>query len=84
MHMSKELSRRIALRSLAAIAVARFGSAKAATPALTPAGVEVPHFGSGKSKACVPRVRERIKAVMNDKNPTRFEAQPPASNRPCK
>ena len=82
--MSKTLSRRIALPRLAAIAVALFSAAQAATPALTPGGVEVPHFGNGKPNACVPRVRQRIQAVMHDKNPARFEAQPPATNRPCK
>jgi hypothetical protein len=82
--MSKTSSRRIALQTLAAIIVALLGPALAATPALTPGGVEVPHFGNGKPKTCVPRVRQRIRAVMNDNRPENLEAQPRASNRPCK
>ena len=85
--MSDGRLRRIALRSL--IAVALFGSAQAGTPhngtlVVTGSGVPVPHFGDMTPKACVPRVRERIRAVMNDKSVLRFESQPPASNRACK
>jgi hypothetical protein len=71
----------MALRSL--VAVALFGSAQAATPALTPGGVTVPHFGNGKVKNCIPRARQRIRAVMNDNSKARFEVQPRASNRLC-
>ena len=80
--MSKPQFWRMVLRSL--VAVALFGSAKAATPALTPGGVDVPHFGNGKVKSCAPTARERIRAVMNDTNSARYEAQPRASNRPCR
>ena len=80
--MSNAQARRMVLRSLAAVVL--FGQAQAATPALTPGGVAVPHFGKAKPRTCVPLVRQRIKAVMNDKSAARFEAQPPASNRPCK
>jgi hypothetical protein len=71
----------MALRSLAVVAL--FGAAQAATPALTSGGVSVPHFGNGKAKSCVPRARERTRAIMNDKSTARFEGQPRASNRPC-
>jgi hypothetical protein len=81
--MTNLLSRRGALRNLAGIAAATFASAQAAPPP-TSVTTDVPHFGNGKPKTCVPLVRQRIRAVMNGSSVARFEDQPPASNRPCK
>jgi len=80
--LSKLVFRRIALSILAAITP--LAALQAAPPPLAPAKVSVPHFGNGKLKTCVPLVRQRIKAVMNGASVGQFEAQPPASNRPCK
>jgi hypothetical protein len=82
--MSKLLPCRIALRILAIIAAAPFAAGQAAPLPLTPTTANVQHFGNGKPKTCVPLVRQRIKAVMNGASVGKFEAQPPASNRPCK
>jgi hypothetical protein len=84
--MLNAVSRRRVLRSLAVVAVYPFGSARCATPAPADEAdpVQVPHFGNGKVRGCVPRVRLRIRAVLDDKNPGRFDHQPPANNRACK
>jgi hypothetical protein len=46
--------------------------------------VNVPHFGKGNVKVCVPRTRERIKAVMNGDSAGRFGDQLWGTNSPCK
>jgi hypothetical protein len=81
--MPKMLSRCVGLGILLAIAAVHPVFPKAVPPPLTSTAADVPHFGNGKAKACVPLVRERIKAVMDGKSVARFEVQPPASNRPC-
>jgi hypothetical protein len=84
--MSFVLSRRIAIHSLAATVAGAATSARGVTPTPPhePGSVQVPHFGKGNVKICVPRARERIKAVMNGDSNGRFDDQPRGSNSPCK
>ena len=85
--MSRALFRRNALRSAAAaIAACSLVPAQyaTATPVDEPNRVQVPHFGHGKVADCVPRARDRIKAVMNGASMAQFDNPPPGRNRPCK
>jgi hypothetical protein len=58
--------------------------AQAAVPTSPDGADSIPHFGNGKTAGCVPRARQRVKAVMNGTSAARFEDQPPGSNRACK
>jgi hypothetical protein len=80
------VSWRIAINSLATTVALALNSAHGATPTppRDPSSVQVPHFGKGEVKSCVPRARKRIKAVMDGDSTMRFDDQPRGSNSPCK
>lgn len=73
------------IASLAATVAWSLGVAHATTlpPAHDPIGVQVPHFGKFGTKVCVPRARERLKAVMNGPSAERLDEPPRGSNSPC-
>jgi hypothetical protein len=82
--MSFALYRRVTLQVLAVVCT--LASAQAATPVPEhePGNAHVPHFGKGGVKVCVPRARERIKAVMNGDSAGRFGDQLWGTNSSCK
>jgi hypothetical protein len=82
--MSFVLSRRIIIHSIAATVASALASAQGATPAPADEPGSVPHFGKAVAKGCIPRTRERIKAVMNGDGAARFSDQPRGSNSPCR
>jgi hypothetical protein len=83
--MPLSVSRRLALRGLAAIALCPLGSALGENipPAPRPGGVQVPRFGHDKTARCPRRARERVRAVMDGTASADFEDHPSAGNRAC-
>ena len=82
--MSFVSSRRIMIYSLAAAVAGALTPARGATPAPEPGSVHVPHFGKAGVKPCIPRARERIKAIMDGDEAGRFNDQPRGSNSSCR
>ena len=81
--MSFVLFRRITIYSIVAAVAGMHVAAHGATPMPAPGSVDVPHFGKGNVKVCVPRARVRIKAVMNGDSSGSFSNHLWGTNSPC-
>jgi len=82
--MSFALYRQVTLQGLAIVCALTSAQAAPPVPEHQPGHAQVPHFGKGNVKVCVPRARERIKAVMNGDSTGRFGEQLWGTNSPCK
>jgi hypothetical protein len=82
--MSFVLFRRITIYSIVAAVAGMHVAAHGATPMPAPGSVDVPHFGKAGVKPCIPRARERIKAVMEGDGAGRFSDRPRGTNSSCR
>jgi hypothetical protein len=81
--MSVALYCRVTLQCLVVVCTLTSAQAAPPVPEHKAGNADVPHFGKGNVKVCVPRARVRIKAVMNGDSSGSFSNHLWGTNSPC-